>query len=79
VLSSQLFHCRFTSLIRRVEVSGKEIEREKQTEREACTEHANVSIPTFPSGGWGEEMVAVQLISVSCITYIQLDRFKVSG
>lgn len=28
-------------------------EREKQTEREAGTEHANISIPIFPSGGWG--------------------------
>jgi len=55
----------------------RERKREKQTEREACTEHANISIPIFPSGGWEEGMVAVQLISISCITYIQLDRLKV--
>lgn len=55
----------------------RKVDREREREREACTKHANISIPILPSGGWGEEMVAVQLISISCITYIQLDRLKV--
>jgi hypothetical protein len=34
LLSSKLFHCRFTSLIRRVEASERERDRERKTDRD---------------------------------------------